>query len=512
MEEQDSPIGGLGAMQLSMNGPMMAGTEYIDELASKPIIDPANKWRRYAAASIAPTRGGTFAESFAASLDAYSGADEKEAELRAKYLPIIAQALLQRQMQAVTMQQNQFKLTKEWDALLTGGLTGLMSQGNAVTPETVRAMVVGKVQQQQVPGDFAQQWLKNMPDPAQHDLTSWARGKTVASMGDDARLPAVSDKPNVQDVGGRKVILNENPNAPGGVRELPGGGIPNTLTPKDKIPGVQSTSSGLVITAPTTGKSAIAGTPEAQAVTEEALGTGQGGAPSRSAASDPARLKSEETYGGDFGKYRADLDDKVTALADLNTRIGESRNLVKEFRTGAAGEMRTRIAAWTKDVALTAGLSQAQADAIATKVAGGDVSSAQAFEKLAVQGAMEALKSAAGPGQRFTQMEYQQFANVGNPNLKTDPRAMEKIQNFLAEQYRKSAAEQKFVTDEYTAGASLSSIRTRWAQAQAAANPPSRSDNMSKGSARNSKPSVTPLGTSLDGRKMKQVNGVWEYE
>lgn len=526
MNEQDTGgLGGLSSIKMSMSGPDMAGTDQIEQLASQPVIDPANKWLRYAAASIAPTRGGSFGESFANSLDAYAGANEREAELRAKYLPIIAQALLQRQMQAVTIQQNQAKMTKDWDATLVGGLTGLMSSPTGVNPQSIREMAIARVRQGQVPEAFAAQWLNNVPkDPT--SLGEWARGRAISVMGDDARLGAASAKIEMRSPTEGTVPFNANPNAPQPVGPMPGG-TPSTLKPADALPTTVSTPAGLRSTFPTLGKSAIAGTPEAQALTQEALGGTPGtapglppgapgrpgGAPSTSAAEDPARREADKTYADEYGKYKSELDNKVSALADLNSRIAESRSLVKDFRPGASGEMRTRIASWVSDLAQTMGLSQAQVDSITAKVAQGDVSSAQAFQKLAVQGAMEALKAAMGPGQRMAVAEFQQFSTVGNPNLNTDPRAMEKIQNFLAEQYRKSLMEQDYLTKEYARGAPLNEIRNSWSQMQSTKNPPARVDNAAMGATRKgSPPTTTTLGVSNSGRKMKMVDGQWEYE
>lgn len=548
-DEQDNSgdLGGLGAMRILAMGQPLPGAKQLDDLANTPVMDPSTKWLRYAQGAL---RGGNFAENMGNALGGYADATDKESELRAKYLPIVAQALLQRQGMMLNQANTQFKLQGEWDDALSGGLTGLMSQGNRIDPQSVVQMAVGTAQQKGIPPVYVQQWLGSLPSTPD-GLAAYARAKSVSGMGKDTRLGAVSPKVELPNTGGGLTPMNTNPNAPGGVGPQPGG-VPMSLKPEDALLETVDTPRGKFVFSKVTGKAALAGSPEAQALAAEAQAAVRsnpgamlpggappqiavpgvvpdasrpagapplpGAAPSTSLGVDPGALEAEKKYGGEFGAYQAGLDDKIGALADLSTRVGQMTKYQQDFRSGATAEMRGKGAAWAKDILLSFGVPQAQADTVANGMAGGKIDSMQAFQKLSVQGAMEALKSAmqnssGGNAGRMTQAEFGIFAK-NNPSLETDPRAIEKIYAFLAEQYRKGLAEQAFVSRELKRGAPIQEIRSTWAQMQgASSNAPTVTQGVIKGT---TKPpggaQTSKLGTSLSGKKIRQnAEGDWEY-
>lgn len=547
--EDNGALGGLGAMRLMMSGGApMAGQDQIEQLGKGPYLDPSNKWLRAAAAAIAPTKGGSFAESLGNSINAYADSTDKEAELRAKYLPIVAQALLQRQQMQYTQANAMYKLTSEWDGALTGSLTGLLSTPNGVTPENVQRNIYSQVQLGKVPPQYAAQFIKGLPtDPA--TLRDYIMQKSISGMGADARVGAVSPKVEMVNSGGAQVPVNTNANAgPTPVGPM-GAGIPATLTPKDRLPVGVETPKGPMVRDPVGGGADYVGSPGAQQLSAGIQGQGQPpaappgpgmipgqvapggpgpapivqvgnapvGAQSVSAQQDLGRNKAEAGYGDEFTKYRSGLDDKVDSLRDMNDRIGQMRQYMSKFRTGATADVRTKYAAIVKDGMMSMGFPAEQAEATAARVQGGDVAAAQAFQKLSVQGAMESLKGAMQTGTgasagRVTQAEFQIFVK-NNPNLDTDPRAIEKIHNFIAEQYRKALGEQDYVSNAYSTGTPLDKIRSGYAQQQGRGSaPPTRVMGNAMGTIG---PAVSePIGISKEGRNMKQDSktGLWYYE
>lgn len=512
-------MGGLGALHMMLSGQPLAGSDQIDEMAkglTGPIMDPSTKWLKFAAGALAPTAGGRFNESMSNALGALGGAQSEEAQLKAKYLPIVAQALLQRQMQQFTMAQNAYKLNTEFEQAATGALTGLLSDKdpNAVSVPAVVNTLKSLVAQGRIPAQFAQQYFQSVPPDAQQNpekLRSWLMSRAVGSMEPNARLPAVTPKVELRSPTEGTAPFNVNPSAgTTGVGPM-GGGAPATLKPADRLPVGVETPQGPAIRMPTTGKAAIAGSPEATAITAEALGGG-GGAPSRSLVQDPATNEADKTSGGDFTKYQGSLADRVTSLQDVNQRIAQMREYTAKFRTGATAELRMKAASTMKDLLLSAGAPEQQAAALGDKLMGGDLTSAQAFQKVAVQGAMEALRSAMQSG-RITQGEFAVFQRA-SPNLGMDPNGLEKVNNYFAQLLRNSNAEQNFITQQRAAGVPVNGIRAGWANyAQTHGYvSPTITTNEAKGSP--GTPSRAVLGVDNEGRRMRinPANGLPEYE
>jgi hypothetical protein len=515
MEEAEDPglAGGLGAMRLMMSGQGLPGQEQLDKLADQPIMDPSNKWLHFAAGALRPTQGGRFGDEMSNALGALAGANDKEAELRAKYMPIIASALLQRQQMAFSMATAQTKLTAEWDGLLTAGLTGLLTQPN-VTHEQVMGVIKGNVLKGRVPLQFAQQYANLIPtDP--RELRSYIMSKSVSAQNPEARQTSVTPKIDITGTGGSQTPMNTNPLA--GPVGPTGPGFPNTPTIAESKPTVVETPQGPMAHAPLTGKAGPVGSPEGVALTQEAVAgagrplgvppgapqplaqqpptvpgappgavPGPGGAPSRSLAQNAANNKAELDSGANFAKYEETVNMEVAALRSL------------------------KAGALVKDMAQVVGVPDTQADALGKRVAGGDVAAMQEAQKLTVQGAMEQLRAAAGSGQRFTQFEYDKFLRA-NPGLVMDPKAMEKIHNFIAEQYRRASTEQNFLNTKRAQGVPVVEIPAMWDQEfQKTFGRPTRTENIAVGSI--GKPSTAQISTDTNGAKIKLVDGIWVYE
>lgn len=152
--------------------------------------------------------------------------------------------------------------------------------------------------------------------------------------------------------------------------------------------------------------------------------------------------------------YEKGLNARVQAGQDLMMRLQESRDALTKFSSGGGTEARTKIAS----LAQAFGAPQAMVD----KIAGGDLGAAQEFQKLAAQQAMETLKSSLGNGGRITQAEFKVFQQ-NNPNLDTDPRAIEKVYNFASKVYGRDQAEQDALNKYKTSGNDMSTFPNYWA-------------------------------------------------
>ncbi len=159
-------------------------------------------------------------------------------------------------------------------------------------------------------------------------------------------------------------------------------------------------------------------------------------------------------------KYRASLNEKVSQGQDLMLRVGESEKLLQDFKAGGGEGVRAQLA----QMAQAVGAPQAVYDGIAR----GDLGSVQAFQKLVVSQAMEALKqsmaSQAGTGAgRITQAEFQVFQKA-NPNLELDPRALKKIYDFTKTVHARDYAEQQGFQKYIEEGKDPAGFQPYWAQ------------------------------------------------
>jgi len=168
----------------------------------------------------------------------------------------------------------------------------------------------------------------------------------------------------------------------------------------------------------------------------------------------PQREKYLSESATNFAKYEDGLNARVKEGQDLMMRIEESQNALKNFRAGAGAD--TYMAA--AKVAQAMGFND-----LADKMAGGDLSAAQEFSKLAVQQAMEQLKQSMGGAGRIAQAEFKVF-QANNPNIDTDPRASQKIFDFAKRVYNRDRAEQEFLNNfKRNPGADLSTYNNAWA-------------------------------------------------
>jgi hypothetical protein len=214
--------------------------------------------------------------------------------------------------------------------------------------------------------------------------------------------------------------------------------------------------------------------------------------------------------GDNAAKYADDLAAKVGAMQTFQQRLTEIKDLVKHWQPGATSELRATLAAHLKDMALAAGLSPEQSNALAASVSKGDISSQQAFVKLANVGAMEALRGAMDSG-RITQGEFAVFARSNiNPSL--DPQALDKMSNFATRQYLMSSAELQNFTKHTETGGSMLQWPDKWNKLSRELGyvQPSLIKDQSKGSPGAGSETATSL--DLNGRPIYWVPGKgWTY-
>lgn len=202
------------------------------------------------------------------------------------------------------------------------------------------------------------------------------------------------------------------------------------------------------------------------------------------------------------GKYEADLNDAVQSGRNLMALNAQFQSALQNYQTGPGASTRLAVAKTLDALGVKASIVEA--------VNRGSVADAQEIQKLAAQGAMQALKSSMDGQGRISQAEFKVFL-ANNPNIDLDPNAIQKIQQFQAQQYQRSFAEQQALADFKTKGGNPARWPAVWSatldqasQAQPAVATDARGTPGSAFGPTPSQKQVVRTGTTRDGRKVVQ--------
>lgn len=513
MTDEQSPMGGLDSLRLSASGgnspqsvsDMLSGPgqQSMDMLQNAQISDPSAKWEAFAAGALKPATGG-FGEAMGNALGALSQGKQQEAELRAKYIPLIAQAFMQRQLQAAQLAMNQWKLTQDFDKAGIGALTGLLNKPEPLTGRDAAQALGSVVQRGLIPPDHAQRLYSTLPIDNPQELRNHITRLAIGSLEGKEAFGAVTPKVGVEDQGGARVPFNTNPTAPNPVGPM-AGGMSKTLSPAETLGarGTEKDQAGNTIFTDKLNSTVRYGNNGAPLLGVQGGSPGPGGPPIK----ELANVDFEKGVGTKMSAYHEDLTQSLEAMRSMQQRLGDMREFIKNYQPGATSELRLQLGSHIKDLAVSLGLSPEQSDSIARSLSKGDVGSAQAFQKLATQGTLDVLK-AANP--RFTQAEFATISK-NNPNLLNDPAAFDKMQNFITKQYQMKSAESQEFSKYVAAGKPLVQWPSTWnkqAQELGYIKP-----TVVKAAAKTSsgQSSSEAVGVALNGRPIKLTDKGWVY-
>jgi hypothetical protein len=137
-------------------------------------------------------------------------------------------------------------------------------------------------------------------------------------------------------------------------------------------------------------------------------------------------------------KNLADYEKKLNERIGVGNRVAQKLNaqteLMKQFTPGAGVEVREKLARMAQAIGVP--------NFVVDGIAGGDLGAVQAFQKTAVQGAMEQLRQSMESGSRVAMQEFLIFQK-NNPNITTDPRAIEKVYALSSKMHQADVEELK---------------------------------------------------------------------
>ena len=139
-----------------------------------------------------------------------------------------------------------------------------------------------------------------------------------------------------------------------------------------------------------------------------------------------------------FGDYQKDLTTRVASATQNEMRLNEAENLMKEFKPGAGSRTYVDIAQKLQAV----GAPQDLVD----KVAKGDLSAAQSLNKFIAQTVIQAATATPGTAESINRYIRD------NPDIGSDPRALERFFEFTRKQNAIPIEEQKFLLEKVKKG------------------------------------------------------------
>lgn len=147
------------------------------------------------------------------------------------------------------------------------------------------------------------------------------------------------------------------------------------------------------------------------------------------------------------------LDQDVTSQSMIQQVLQEARGAMTQFKPGGGAGVYARLGA----TAQAFGAPQELVD----KISNGNLAATQEFQKLMVNNVMAQIKSQLPSGSRLAQYEFRVFEDR-NPNISTDPRAIEKIFGWWDKLYARSTDEQSSLNKYLANNGDLSAWPAEW--------------------------------------------------
>jgi hypothetical protein len=198
--------------------------------------------------------------------------------------------------------------------------------------------------------------------------------------------------------------------------------------------------------------------PEGQLESRQVGGPLSGNAPAQGVAAPPLAAGPDiytQQRLPEVAAYKQGLDDTTALIGNQLKFAGEIQGALEKARTGGGASVRQQLG----QVGQAIGLPQDTVD----KIAGGDLGAAQEASKLFVNTTMGQIQQQLPRGSHLAQAEFQTFTQ-NNPNLDTDPRAIEKIMGFWGKLYGQLHDEQQSFEQYRQQGGDLTEWQSHWQQ------------------------------------------------
>lgn len=252
--------GGLRQMPWAGGAPDPLQNPAVVRAMMEGIVDPDAKWWAFMGAATAPTASGHASEAMARAFNAFGEAKFKEAELKARYMPVVANALLSSQIARYNQMEKQQSLNKQWNDLVVGRLTAQLRTPEPPDPMRASQDVMDLIIKGLVPPDLGIMYIRQLPqDPNQ--LRRYLENLSVAALDPQQRVNAVFPERKEVSTGNQTVFAT--PGREGLSPPRVGGALPHGVPPQP--PRIEATDIGPAVVHPESGRAGVVNTPEAAA-------------------------------------------------------------------------------------------------------------------------------------------------------------------------------------------------------------------------------------------------------
>jgi hypothetical protein len=371
---------------------------------------------------------------------------------------------------------SQLDITAKKQALYGNTAGSLLAKGDSVTRADVAGAMTSLAADMVAGGiwddadkDRMITFLSQVPEKGS-DINAQMKQVAQKSAGAADSINKVVGSFQTQNVGGQTILGYTNPI---NQQFIPIGSLTQTPTPAEMNAPVQSVGpDGTQTTTPRvdalpmyTGQGTqINAAPGAQPgmATPGAPPAQPGSAPAAAPQGVPAALVTKlgpetsewlNALGHNIGAYSKQLNEDTQGIQSQLQMLQQMQDLSAQFKGGAGSSVKMKLAGLAQAV----GMPKDTVDQIGL----GNYAAAQAFEKYTVQNTMNVLRQAIGGQGRLTNLEFEQFLH-SNPNLDTDPRAVQKILAFSQKLYKLKAAEQQGMQAWVKSGHAPSDFPAAW--------------------------------------------------
>ena len=370
------------------------------------------------------------------------------------------------------------EITAKKQALYGNTAGSLLAKGDSVTRKDVAdamtslgANMIAAGAWDEADKDLMISFLAKVPESGK-DIYPMLKQVTQTAVGAADSLNKVVGSFETQDIGGQKVLGFTNPI---NRQFVPVGTLAMTPTPSEMNAPVQSVGpDGTQTVTPRvdampmyTGQGAqINGAPQAPAqpgmappapgqapMATPPAAAPKGVPPARVTKLGPETSEWLNALGHNIGAYSKQLNEDTQGVQSQLQMLQQMQDLSAQFKGGAGASVKMKLAG----LAQAMGMPKDTVDQIGL----GDYAAAQAFEKYTVQNTMNVLRQAIGGQGRLTNLEFEQFLH-SNPNLDTDPRAVQKILSFSQKLYKLKVAEQQGMSAWVKSGHAPSDFPAAW--------------------------------------------------
>jgi hypothetical protein len=245
--------------------PTVLPPEMLHSLTSD-MINPDAKWYAFMSGMSKPQP--TFAGSMSDAYGALSNSMYKESELKAQYMPLMANAMAMQANRLLEAQKLMWTQGEAYNQRAISGLVPLLRTGQPITPAQVHQVLGNLISTNQLPPNLGQEYFRQVTSDNPADATKAIRGLLMQSLKPEGQENAVAPEGEYHNQGGEDIFAPKTAR----LGLTPPGMVPPALprSPAPQAPGIHLTPAGPIVTSPDQGTAAPANSPQARSIAAQA--------------------------------------------------------------------------------------------------------------------------------------------------------------------------------------------------------------------------------------------------